>query len=82
MEQPRVTVDASRKVSDFRADVSASRRIQMRAIDRDHLAFIDRYGKAARVGAIQRTRRIDDGFGALEFFPCGAWLSRHNVLLG
>src|SRR5688572_8124838 len=58
--QPGLAVDAVAELPDLRADVPGGRRVQRRAVDLDDPAFADCDGQAARIGAVERARGVDN----------------------
>ena len=66
IEQTVGTVHALAESADLRADIAVGDRILVRSVDRDHLAVLHRDGEAARVGTVERARRLDDGCGTSQ----------------
>ena len=60
IQQPVWPVEALIELPDLRADIAAGDGILVRAVDRDHLAVLDRDRETARIRTIERARRLDD----------------------
>ena len=60
MAQPRLAVHAVAELPDLRANVSARRRVEHRAVDADEASLADRDGETAGIRTVEGTGGVDD----------------------